>query len=208
MTKKTLQLLATVAAVAGMSFAATTAHAAADSASSTTTAKVTLEAGSVDPEKPSAGGIELVSAPNLVFENVTLDGATTQTTKQTGAVDPVVIKNPGVASGWNVTVANTAFGTEADGAGDTIKAGTMTLTSTTPTTTNTDTTDTANTPTAQTVELPTEGTTAKPVASAALKAGVGTWNVNYSNAALTVPANNVAEAYTSNLTWTLTNAPA
>ncbi|GEO70230.1 WxL domain-containing protein [Levilactobacillus acidifarinae] len=207
MTKKTLQLLATVAAVTGLGLA-TTATAHAETGTKSTSATVTLNAGPVDPTDPgNAGGIKLVSAPTLNFNALELDGASAQTSTL-DKVDPVVITNPGVATGWNVTVANTAFATEANGAGDIIKAGSMVLTSSTPTTSNTDNTDATNVPTPSNVSLNTQGTEAVPVATAAAKSGLGTWNVNYSKADLTVPANNVAGTYTSDLTWTLTNAPA
>lgn len=130
MTKKTLQLLASAALVAGLGFTTVTANAATTDAQSgnvSTTAKVTLNAGdsSTGDNGDSDGGnvagaLAITSAPDVTFGTGTLDGTTATTLDGTiangadshdtnAAAGAVTVVDPGTASGWNVQVSNTAM---------------------------------------------------------------------------------------------------
>lgn len=209
--KKTLSIIATVAAFAGLGLASgTVAHAAVDSTGTgaTTDANITLKTGDTT---QGAGGITLTDAPSYTFSAATLNGEE-QATKTT-ATGNLTVKNPGVASGWNVTVANDAM---TDGT-HTLDGGSLVLTSTGATSTDSKNTTTPATPTAsQTVTLGTgaDGTAAQSVMTAAAEKGLGIWNANYTNATLNIPSSAIAadsttgSAYKTNLTWTLANTPA
>ncbi|CAM2908497.1 WxL domain-containing protein [Levilactobacillus brevis] len=209
--KKTLSIIATVAAFAGLGLASgTVAHAAVDSTGTgaTTDANITLKTGDTT---QGAGGITLTDAPSYTFNAATLNGEKQAT--NTTATGNLTVKNPGVASGWNVTVANDAM---TDGT-HTLDGGSLVLTSTGATTTDSKNTTTPATPTAsQTVTLGTgaDGTAAQSVMTAAAEKGLGIWNANYTNATLNIPSSAIAadsttgSAYKTNLTWTLANTPA
>lgn len=216
MTKKTLQLLATAALVAGFGFTTVTANAAdtTDTGTASTTAKVTLNPAAVDPDNPGdAGGIKLNSAPNLTFAATTLDGTDKNNIAGTVSGDAEVI-NGGYKTGWHLTVANTPMATslETDGTvsagADIIKGGNYTLVSTGAKSATTD----ANTTTATSTKSITFNTQAasadaQDVMWADANEGVGTWDAGYSSASMNVPAGNVEGSYVANLNWTLTNAP-
>ncbi|BAN06143.1 hypothetical protein EFE25_09305 [Levilactobacillus brevis] len=209
--KKTLSIIATVAAFAGLGLASgTVAHAAVNEkgTGATTDANITLKSG--DPNE-GAGGITLTDAPSYTFSAATLDG--TAQSVDTTATGNLTVKNPGVASGWNVTVKNDKM---TDGT-HTLDGGSLVLTSTGASSTDTTNTTKPATPTAsQTVTMGTgtDGTTAQPVMTAAAEKGLGIWDANYTKATLNIPASAVAadstngSAYKTNLTWTLSNAPA
>lgn len=205
MTKKTLQLIATAALVAGFALPAITANAdTAASTSSSTTAKVTLDPADTT---TGAGGIELTSVPNIDFSNHKLDGTNLDLSGTTDKQVQVV--NPGIASGWHIQVSNSPM-QNADGA--TLMASTMTLTGgdANISTENKDgngAQDLSGKPTFNNLSLNTEKSDNIDVASAAAGEGLGTWDMAYTNAKMAVNARNVAGAYTSTLTWTLTNAP-
>ncbi|ATU69929.1 hypothetical protein CT113_06130 [Levilactobacillus brevis] len=206
--KKTLSIIATVAAFAGLGLASgTVAHAAVDSTGTgaTTDANITLKTDTTQ----GAGGITLTDAPSYTFNAATLNGEKQAT--NTTATGNLTVKNPGVASGWNVTVSNDKM---TDGT-HTLDGGSLVLTSTGASTTDSKNTTTPATPTAsQTVTLGTgaDGTEAQPVMTAATDKGLGVWNANYTNATLNIPSSAIAtdtgSAYKTNLTWSLTNAPA
>jgi len=236
MTKKTLQLLATAALVAGFGFTTVTANAADTTAtgSKTTTAKVNLTQKKVDPTDPTnpdtAGNIKLTEAPTFDFGSQELDGVTASYTKNitdTAASDGGImtsnlqVVNPGAPSGWNIQVKSTGMATT-DGVS--LKGSDIALTSGAITTTNTDASgaiDTSNAPTFSDtpVKIDLNNGAFVPVASAAASVGktesaaevdaqgVGTWNMAFSKAALNIAGSNVAGQYTGNLVWALTNAP-
>ncbi|MBU7539577.1 WxL domain-containing protein [Levilactobacillus brevis] len=211
--KKTLSIIATVAAFAGLGLAlasGTVAHAAVDAngTGALTDANITLKTGDTS---QGAGGITLTDAPSYTFSAATLDG--TAQSVDTTATGNLTVKNPGVASGWNVTVKNDKM---TDGT-HTLDGGSLVLTSTGASSTDTTNTTKPATPTAsQTVTMGTgtDGTTAQPVMTAAAEKGLGIWDANYTKATLNIPASAVAadstngSAYRTNLTWTLSNAPA
>lgn len=227
MTKKTLQLLATVAAVAGMSLATVTANAddTVKSGTQTTTAKVSLTAGSDTSTDGNgngdAGGIKLTNVPNIDFGTQELDGKTAfnldgkLSGNNEAANQAVTVVNPGIGTGWNVQVRNDAMKSGAT----TLMASTISLTpgAATPGAGSEDTNSTrasdstaqlSAAPTFDEAKLNTEGSENQPVATAVVGGGLGTWNMNYKSANLQVNPRNVAGDYSTTLTWTITNAPA
>jgi len=134
MTKKTLQLLASAALVAGLGFTTIQANASAttNTGSQDTTAKVTLSSkgagdngnnGNGDGDGGNvAGSLAITSAPDVTFSdgkgNV-LDGKTALDLTGTFAkganswkdaeLGAVTVVDPGTASGWKVQVSNTAL---------------------------------------------------------------------------------------------------
>lgn len=211
MTKKTLQLLATIAAVTGLGLASTVTANAAISGTQSTTANVTLNAGSGSGDGSdgntdgNAGGIKLTNVPGFDFGEQTIDASRASATYDAGSnIQPVTVVNPGIATGWNVTVSLAPM----KSGDDVLRGSNLVLTGTDSgaTTTNSDAT---GAPTFGSATLAADGSTgAKSVAVATEKAGLGTWNMTYSSAQLEVAQNNLAGVYSGDLTWTLTNAPA
>lgn len=226
MTKKTLQFVAAAAMVAGLGFGSvSTAFAASDSASGTntgdlhTTAKVSLTAGSTsggdngDGGNAGDGALALVSAPNYTIDGGELGGS--KALKLAGTADgstPVQTVNPGLKTNWGVTVKSSQFVTTSK---TELQGAVLTLTKTGVTSPTGSTSSTA--PTAEdSIALNGDGTSEQSVVKAtgnenitgdAKAVGVGTWNTNFDTASLAVPDGNTAGTYTSNLTWTLKNAP-
>lgn len=226
MTKKTLQFVAAAAMVAGLGFGSvSTAFAASDSASGTntgdlhTTAKVSLTAGSTsggdngDGDNAGDGALALVSAPNYTIDGGELGGS--KALKLAGTADgstPVQTVNPGLKTNWGVTVKSSQFVTTSK---TELQGAVLTLTKTGVTSPTGSTSSTA--PTAEdSIALNGDGTSEQSVVKAtgnenitgdAKAVGVGTWNTNFDTASLAVPDGNTAGDYTSNLTWTLKNAP-
>ncbi len=229
MTKKTLQLLASAALVAGLGFTTITANADATSGvgSQTTTAKVTLDSKGSGDGGNVAGKLALTSAPDVTFAGGTLDGTNAldlagtfekgaNSADTSAAAGAVTVVDPGTASGWNVQVKNTAMANDdsnASGASAQITGGNFTfsnavLASSDGATANAavqDISDLSNK--ADTVQFNTEGTANQNIFHAESGNGVGTWANTYNAASLHVPAGNAKGSYTSTLTWTLTNTP-
>ncbi|MCH4124222.1 MAG: WxL domain-containing protein [Levilactobacillus sp.] len=233
MTKKTLQLLASVALVAGLGMTTVTANASKESGQGTqdTTAKVTLNSdngagdngndGNGDGDGTNvAGNLAIVSAPDVTFENGTINGqealslkgtfSTSENSWKDKGLGAVAVVDPGTASGWKVLASNTVMKNDdtsiTTGAAAAIQGGTIHYTGAT--LSSLDSGD-ANPATVdnETVSLPTAGTDNVPVYSANTGNGVGTWLDTFSGASLTVPAGNAAGSYTSTVTWTLSNTP-
>jgi len=219
MTKKTLQLLATAALVAGFGFTTVTANAAdtTETGSKTTTAKVSLTQKTVTPTDPdhpdTAGNIQLTQAPSLDFGSQELDGSAnfTKTITEAPALSSdVQVVNPGATTGWNVQVKSTGMAT-ADATPVALKGSKIVLTPGTATTTNKnadDSTDNTGAPTfSGAIKVDLSDGAYQPVASAAANGGVGTWDMPFTQAALDIAGSNVAGEYSGNLVWALTNAP-
>lgn len=230
MTKKTLQLLATTALLAGLGFNTVTASAAevagstdtpkTESVSDTTTATVTLAAGD-DNGGNVAGSIHLVSAPDITLEgkltgdHQTLNGikfATHEFSKDeaaSGDAGSLVVRNAGQLTGWNVNVSNSAFKTADEKQG--LLASSLTLKDSTISAKDGQDKDgnQSAAPVANDVTLLSGGTDNKLVFHANANEGIGTWMSKYSDktSELNIAAGNKAGAYTSVLTWTLSNAP-
>lgn len=231
MTTKTLQVLASVALVAGLGLTTVTAH--ADKAGTTgtqdTTAKVTLDSngagdngnnGNGDGDGSNvAGSLAITSAPDVTFANGTLDGKTALDLDGTfvkganswkdAGLGAVAVVDPGTASGWQVQVSNTAMTNDVagtTGAAASIQGGTINYKGAKVSSLDSGTDNGAVLDT-DALALPTAGTSNVKVYNAPKGAGVGTWLDTFSTADLTVPAGNAAGSYTSTLTWTLTNSP-
>lgn len=220
MTKKTLQLLATVALVTGMGWAsATTAHAADDTGTATTSGNVTLTADDGEEGGGNAGGIILKSTPWITVPSSKINGsdqtidATVDSALSNGdGKGTVQVVNAGHKSSWKVQLANTVF-TDPESK-DVMNASTLNFGAATVQAVG----DTENATTApslvnQGLSLNTGSATQNQdvvgaTYTAASKEGVGTFNTTYSGAKLNLKAGNVAGNYQSTLTWTLTNTPA
>jgi len=231
MTKKTLQLLASAALVAGLGFTTVTANADATSGtgSVSTTAKVTLDSKGAGDNGDGDGGnvagsLAITSAPDVSFAGGVLDGTTalnldgtltngSESHDKTANAGAVTVVDPGTASGWTVQVANTKMAnvdSTQTGAAAMIQGGKINFSS--PALASKDSgTDAGVTlqgnADANALSLDTEGTENVPVYNAAKGSGVGTWTDTFSKSNLSVPAGNVKGSYTSTLTWTLNNTP-
>jgi hypothetical protein len=159
--------------------------------------------GTVNLEQDKDAKITLDSAPDLDFGTLNI-GATTINAKAQTVTDKLQVSNPGLESGWNVTVSGTPFKT-ADGT-KTLNGAVISLNGIV---TPNDSDNKGAAPTTQLVKINDQG---QSIFTAAKEAGIGTWlhtvNANDESAQLDIPEGNVAGSYTSDLTWTLSNAPA
>lgn len=232
MTKKTLQLIATVALAAGFGFTTVTANAATGdttgSDSQSTTATVGLTAPTTDPEGPHSGQIQLVAAPDLVFGDATkgteITGAqqnipatslktnATSTSKLATGTDAdkysgiqdgdVAVVNPGTSDAWTVTVQAANF-IKSDDKDTNLLGATINFKGGLATT-NSDQTK------APLLAEPSviAGGSAETILSATSGNGVGTWMNRLTTATdLSISGGNVAGTYASDLTWTVANTP-
>lgn len=227
MTKKTLQLIATLALAAGFGFTTVTANAAdTTNDSQTTNATVGLTAGTTDPTGPHSGAVRLVAAPDLVFGDAT-DGtqitgasqtinATSITTNASSSnnaatgddhvtVQPsdVAVVNPGTTDAWQVDVKADNFVKTGDtsttllGAQINFKGSVATNNA-----------DASVKPAIAATPTINAGGASATILSATNDNGSGTWMNRLSNDTnLTIAGGNVAGTYTSNLTWTISNTP-
>lgn len=228
MTKKTLQLIATLALAAG--FGLTTVTANADDTTSTdsqkTTATVGLTAGTTDPDGPHSGSVRLVAAPDLIFgdaaKGTPITGAAqtinatsiktnanssnnnaTDANKVTIQPSDVAVVNPGTSDAWKVDVKADNF--VKTGATSTTLLG-ATINFKGAVATNND--DASLNPAVAATPAVTAGGDSATILSAANGSGVGTWMNRLTNDTdLTIAGGNVAGDYTSNLTWTISNTP-
>lgn len=187
---------------AGPAFAATTGTSSASDSSVGPTSQTTQTTAEFD-TSPNAA-IALDSAPNIGFgANATPNGKVDMTYSATTADNPVEVSNPGLPSGWNVQVKNTAF---TNTTGDTLKGAVLSLGEPDVAAANTDNPSTA--PTAAAFKLDGTGTNAV-VYSAAAKGGLGIWDANYGLAEVTlaVPAGQLGGTYSSTMTWQLNDTP-
>lgn len=153
------------------------------------------------------GTIAIKSAPSIAFGTVA-SSADDTTYASTSFTSGLQVANPGEPTGWSVTLADSPFTTATTG-GVTLKGAALSLADSVTGPVTADDTDNVST-------LPTfTGTT--PISSApttilnaAAGDGVGSFTAKYdaTDAALRVPAGNIGGSYTSDLTWTLSNAPA
>ncbi|WP_125565358.1 WxL domain-containing protein [Companilactobacillus insicii] len=153
------------------------------------------------------GSLALDKVPTISFGSQNYSVG--KTTYASTAISALHVTNPGFASGWNVTVAQTTpFKDTASGSALTLKGATLSLDSTTTDPITAD--DSTNVSAAPSYITPlTLSSTAVQVESAAAGAGVGAYTTQYANneASLYVPAGNLPAAYESTLTWTLSDAP-
>lgn len=226
MTKKTLQLIATVALAAGFGFTTVTANADTTDNQQSTNASVTLTPGSGSGVHD--GAVELTAAPDLAFGShevtgkadtfkitpaagITNGSSSTNTAAKAGDVEVV---NSGSDAGWNVTVAASNFTDSSDTTNvKTLLGATIDLNGT-PATDNA----AGNTVKPATIGSAAAGATAVttvtpgaangvPVLNAAANNGYGTWQNRISDATLNIAGGNAAGEYSSTLTWTIANTP-
>lgn len=145
--------------------------------------------------------ITLDQAPNIDFGQHNIEtGAKTYTAETIS--NAIQVTNPGVNSGWTVSVAASEFVGDND---HTLKGAVLTIGQ------GTVSTEGENQSTAPTATAVTTNSSNQTIFAAADgNTGVGIWQSLPDKAATTlaVPAGNVAGAYKADLTWTLTNAPA
>jgi len=169
-------------------------------AATTTTPSTSVATADLTPGTITIGS----TVPGFGFGTVasSADDVTYTSTTETGTLS---LSDPGNASGYSVTVADTPF--TATGGGTLIGAKLdFADTETNPlTTADADNVSTAPTFTG-TLDVSTAPAT---VLDAALGKGVGAYSAAYepTDASLMVPAGNIGGSYTSTLTWTLSNAP-
>ncbi len=237
MTKKTLQLLATTALLAGLGFNTVTASAAtvnpaekdATSVKAQTDASVSLTGGG-DEGGNAAGGIHLISAPSVAFsgtltgEQQTLNDVTftnvvfgeQSKTPKEAADGTLVVGNQGYETGWNVQVSADAFNLNNPAAKDVnvtkdskvLAASQLVLDASK--VSAKDSNNQSASPLGNKVTLNSDGTTGNlPIFQASAGKGIGTWisQFNKETSSFVIAAGNKAGNYTSKLTWTLANTP-
>ncbi|MFC6275478.1 WxL domain-containing protein [Levilactobacillus tangyuanensis] len=206
MTKKTLQLMATLALAAGIGFSGVTAHAAEGEtpAPGTTTTQATVELKPGDGGTGGVGSISLEKAPGASFSDK-LNGTTQVLGDAAFTEDSLVVNDKGSGTGWTVHVNSSAF-KDTDN-GSVMKASEMAfLTPVVGTVTGED--SASGHPTASgDIKFASQGSEDMLVFSAAKDAGVGQWAAKYTKPQFTVAGGNKAGNYASTLTWTLSNAP-
>jgi len=182
--------------VAVPAFADITSSSSSSASSTTTQSKSITATFNTDP----TATISLNSAPNIGFgANATPDTTSNEVYTATTADAPVSVSNPGLASGYNVKVQNSAF-TNADG--DTLGGAVLSLGA--PDVEAANVGNPSPAPTASAVTL--SGNSADSLLlSAPLKGGLGVFNSNFglANVTLAVPAGQLGGAYSSTLTYTL-----
>lgn len=217
MFNKTLGFVAVAAALTGLGLASTTTANAADTTTPTPTSNSTVADVTLNNDTSTgAGGITLTKTPNIHFGEATLTGSNLT---QDGTLDSdVIVTNPGVASGWTVTLASDPMYKDADstknadGTDDTttkqaLAGGTYTLTTGGAGATIESGDTNKTTALAKDIVIPTGASSSALVMSAAVNQGIGTWNANYNTTTkLSVPSQTQAGSYSQNLTWTLTNS--
>lgn len=186
-------------------FAATTDTSSSSSSASSSvgpTAQTTKSSAEFD-TSPNAA-ISLDSAPNIGFgANATPNGKINMVYSATTADNPIEVSNPGLGSGWNVQVKNTAF---TDSAGDTLKGAVLSLGEPDVAAGNLGNPSTA--PTAPAFKLDGSGTNVLAF-DAVAKGGLGIWDAEYGLAEITlaVPSGQVSGVYSSTMTWQLNDTP-
>ncbi|MFC6202640.1 WxL domain-containing protein [Lactiplantibacillus nangangensis] len=189
--KKSLALAA-VLGVATLLATPVVGNAAEITSGGTTTATVGLE------QDPSAQ-LALTKAPTIEFGSEKI-GAGELHLKATSVDDDITVENPGLADGWQVTVAGTQFTSSSSktltGAELKFAEGTVAAVGE----------NSSEAPASSAVTVAGDDST---IFSASQNAGLGTWGNKHelSDVTLDIPAGNVAGTYTSTLTWTLTSAP-
>ncbi|ETY72913.1 WxL domain-containing protein [Lactiplantibacillus fabifermentans] len=170
------------------------AQAADDDQNKSTTADITLE------QDTENSAITLDSAPNIHMG--TQENTHATKTYEAESIDGnLQVTNPGNTTGWNVTVARTAFetttGTEMKGAQLNLTNGKVAAV---------DSENTSTFPATENLEVTTVATK---VLTAQTNEGIGAFTLTHDadNVSLKVPAGTVSGAYKSTLTWSLTNAP-
>lgn len=154
------------------------------------------------------GTITIKSAPGIAFGTVASSADDTNYTSTTFSA-PLTVADQGQATGWTVTLADSAFASTTTG-GPTLTNAKLTVgnSAKAPAVTAADADNTSAAP-LLTSPLSVSGTPAT-VFKAGAGQGVGTYGATYGSgdANLYVPAGDIGGSYTSTLTWTLSNAPA
>ncbi|CAJ1225514.1 cell surface protein [Levilactobacillus zymae] len=156
---------------------------------------------------PTNEPLNLDSAPNFTFAATTVPDTKTNGSYNPSTIDnPVEVSNPGLASGWNVKVANTEFknsDTTAT-AGDGAVLGGAVLNLSAPTAAAANAGNPSSGPTTSAIKLSGDGTD-QLVLSTAANEGLGVWDSSYvpGDVTLDVPAGQEPGSYTSTMTWTL-----
>lgn len=195
--KNSLLIGAAVLGIGSVGAGGYVAHAATTTTPTPTTASTTI----------TPGTIKIMTAPNIAFGTVNAsadDASYTSTNFSSG----LQVANPGEGTGWNVSLADTPF-TDGTTGGATLKGATLSIADSNTTPVKADDADNVSTLPTFTGSTPVS-TAPVTILNAAAGAGVGSFTASYNNgdATLKVPAGNVGGSYTSDLTWTLSNAPA
>lgn len=187
---KRIPLIAALAAVTVMAVALGPAAMATDDTNVTVT----------------AGSLALTAHPTATdFGGVTLDGTAKTTTSELSVFE--ANDSRGTGEGWNVTISGTQF-TEWDGAnyvttdGTTLATNSLSMAAPTVTADGTD----SPAPTMTAGPYTIDGASVK-IASAALDAGMGTYDFSTAGLTLAIPADTYANDYRSDLTVTVATGP-
>ncbi|WP_338214481.1 WxL domain-containing protein [Companilactobacillus muriivasis] len=153
------------------------------------------------------GTITIKSAPSIAFGTVasSADDASYASTSFSSGLQ---IANPGEPTGWTVSLSDTPF-TDGTTGGATLKGASLSLADSTTAPVKADDADNVSTLPVFTASTPVSSAPVT-ILNAAAGTGVGSFTTTYGSgdATLKVPAGNIGGSYTSDLSWTLSNAPA
>lgn len=153
------------------------------------------------------GTITIKSAPSVTFGTVS-SSADDVSYLSTGFTNGLQVSNPGEPTGWTVSLSDTPF-TDGTTGGATLKGAGLSLYDSETAPVAADDADNVSTLPTFTAKTAVSGAPVT-ILNAAAGAGVGSFTTTYgkNDATLSVPAGNVGGSYTSDLSWTLSNAPA
>lgn len=172
------------------------------SSSAVTTQSTTASA---EFDTPAGAAISLDTAPNITFgKNVTPNSKSNGSYEAMTTDNPIEVSNPGLASGWNVQLKNSAF---TDSTGDTLSGAVLALSSADVAAANTGNPSAA--PISSSDSSLNGSGTNQIILAAAAKGGLGVWTSEYplTDINLSVPAGQVGGTYSSTLTWQLSDTP-
>ncbi|MBL3530465.1 WxL domain-containing protein [Companilactobacillus zhachilii] len=152
------------------------------------------------------GTITIKSAPSISFG--TVDSSADDTSyASTAFSNSLQVANPGEPTGWTVSLSDTPF-TDGTTGGATLKGASLSLDDSDATPVKADDADNVSTAPKFTSSA-TISSAPVTILDAAAGEGVGSFTTSYNggDATLKVPAGNIGGSYTSQLSWTLTNAP-
>lgn len=152
----------------------------------------------------TSASITLNSVPDFDFGTSMINSDGNDLLAQS-ITDPLSVTNPGLSSGWTVTVSSAGF--KATDNNSVLKA-TLKLSQATITPSNTS--NVSAKPTTSDVILdPQNGANNTSIAKATPGTGIGTWNFTYStaNTELLIPAGSIPGNYSTDLTWTISELP-
>lgn len=147
--------------------------------------------------------IQLTKAPVIDFGTQTINASGGMDLQATSVVDPITVVNPGLGTGWSVTVKRNDFVDK-----DTNKTLTGAILTLNGQVNSEDANNQSTPPRGESLDVNNADAS---IFHAGANEGLGTWwnqiNPNDDTAKLSIPDGAAAGTYVATLTWSLTNAP-